>query len=412
MRALAVVLTVVAVGLAGCLGSGGPAGPSGGQLPDQDDAPDFEVFELPETLSGYDPVSTIETEFGGNGIWIDEDEAVLFASTGGGGLVIVDISDPDDPVELAHVDTEEMNYARDVDLLRLPAEDGAERRIAVLAGSGEGIALVDTTDPDDPELLSKTKLPTGAHNVAVVPGTPYIYNSGGGGAIYGLDASDPEDPVIFSFPIPDQVGGTVVTSDGCHDIVVRSDLGMAYCAGGGTRYGEGGGETFLWDIRHDVTDPVWVGIIDHPLIWYHHQALPSADGDLLLINDEFIAPNCFGVDQDVPVLMEATLPLASVWIYDISDPTSPELLSRMQLPDNAQDGVKVNCGSHFGDIIEDRDAASWGWYEGGALLIDFSDPTDPAILDIAPAVGSTWDARYFNGHVYTGSGDVQVLKVI
>ncbi len=403
---LAVILVLLTVPLVGCIGA-------------IEDEPDAEAIqeqsqegvppiELPDQITGFEELVSIETDGGGTGIWIDEARDLLLSANGGAGFQLYDIQDPENAslVGSLSVDMEgEDLYARDVDLLHVDGDP-----LAVLA-AGSAIHVVDITDPREPVLLATADEHT-AHNVAAVPGTPYVYSSTGVGlqgklsnpVVPVLDLSTPSEPIWHEIPIPATVNGLPVQSDGCHDITVRMDLGMAYCAGGGTWYRNGGGESFIWDIHQDPLTPDWVGIIDNPSIIYHHQALASHDGDLLFINDEHIESNCHRVDAGPASVGQTT---AAMWAYDISDPSNPELLSWVQA-DGPED-LETNCGSHFGDLVEDRDVLVWGWYAGGILLIDVGDPSNPVILDQVPPDGSTWDARYHAGHVYGSSGNVQVL---
>jgi hypothetical protein len=394
--ALAVTLAVSLVAFAGCLEDPGTK-----QTPPETDsvAPATVVHELPEAIAGFEETTVLSTPAGGNGLWIDRPRDILVQSMGGGGVLVADIADPANPKVLSHVDDV---YARDVDIMRWD-----NRTIAVLAGSGDGIHLLDVTDPTMPELLSSTTLPVGAHNIAVVPGTPYVYNSGAGG-IHVLDASEFFEPTYTEIPIPESLGGVPVTTDGCHDVTVRVDLGQAYCAGGGGQYMRGGGETFIWDISKDPREPKWVGMIENPFMVYHHQALASHDGSILIIDDEHIAPNCAHVEAAGVNVFDT--PTGAVWFYDISDPGNPVMLSHIQPP--ASLPPAANCGSHFGDLVDGHDVLAMGFYGAGTILVDFSDPASPRLLEVHPPVSSTWDARYHNGHVFTGSGDVQVLRLV
>lgn len=399
------VAVVAALAVAGCVGVGDDPGADAADAgPPTDDVPADPT--LPAAIAGLETSGTVSTEGSGTGIWIDHDDDLLFSTQGTGGLTIVDVSDPEDPQVLSSFTKQ---YARDVDVLE---QDGY--RYAALAASGEGIVLMNATDPTEPEIASTTELPSGAHNLAVVPGTSIVYNSGAGDAIHGIDAADPADPEPFSFPIPETVDGHPVTSNGCHDISPRPDLGLAFCAGGGSRYMQGGGETFVWDIRDDPKDPEWVSLIDDQRIVYHHQAIANAAGDVLVINDEFVGyppayvgPNCLR-EEVGPATVQ--VPSANAWFVDISDPANPEILSHVSRP--TPEEPRQNCGSHFGDVVGDRNKLVMGWYDGGTMLVDFEDPANPSILDIAEPEGSTWDARYHEGHVYTGSGDVQILDIV
>jgi hypothetical protein len=398
--AVGLLLTVPLVGCIGQDGTDGQADTAGANVTDN-----ATTEVLPEEITGLAELSTVSTEGSGTGIWIDEERDLLVSANGGGGLQLFDVSEPDETEQVGSLGD---LYARDADVLRWNGST-----YAILAGADEGIHVVDIDDPSEPELVASADEHS-SHNVAVVPGTPYVYDATAVGAqgkatnpiIPVLDLTNPDDPSWTTIDIPAQVNGQATQSDGCHDVVVRQDLGKAFCAGGGSMYQMGGGETFIWDISEDPTQPVWEGIVDNPSIVYHHQALASADGDLLFINDEHIAPNCNGVSEG-PV--DARQTTAAMWVYDISDPANPEMRDYVQVTDEA---VNDNCGSHFGDLIEDRDVVTWGWYEAGTLLVDVSNPDDVQIADRIDPVGSTWDAKYHDGHVFGSSGDLQVLDIV
>ncbi|MGB0651703.1 MAG: LVIVD repeat-containing protein [Thermoplasmatota archaeon] len=371
-----------------------------------------ELPSLPETISRFGAVAITDLEGSGQGIWTHGDTLYM---TNGGDLNLADISDPMDPKQLGAIQD---IGARDVDVLEW---DG--RIYAVLAGSSDGLHVVDVTDPMRPTLTGTFPLPSaGVHNLAAVPGTPYVYASGASGtgkAIDVVDISDPANPLIHTFPIPATMGGIPVESDGCHDITVRADLERAYCAGGGGTYTGLGGETFIWDISEGaggVTNPTWVAMIDDPRLKYHHQAFVNLEGTILIINDEFIAPNCVRVETPLPGAADPQVPFAAAWIYDVSDESSPQQMAFIQNPSGieADEGgqPKVNCGSHFGDIVLGHDAFVMGWYQGGTVLVDFSDPANPLLLDIADAAGgSTWDARVHGTYVLHSSNDLIVTPL-
>lgn len=418
MRHLAWAILVVAL-LAGCL-SASPSATDDLDPDAGDGAGSAVLHDLPGELSGLESAASLGLNGSGAGLWIDEANHTLYASRLGGGLSILDVRDPQAPVEVGWISSPpddadfDSLYARDVDIMH--RED---RTLALLAGGGQGIHVVDVTDPTAPEhVLTADRY--GSHNLAVVPGTPYVYDSTGTG-LYGkvaqpaipvLDLSDLDDPQWTTIPIPNLVNDQPTQSDGCHDIVVRPDLDRAYCAGGGTMYAQGGGESFIWDISEPL-DPDWLGVVDNPFIVYHHQAIPSEDGDILLINDEYIAPNC-----NTGPTGTVKQPTAAAWVYDISDPANPKMQGYVQADNTMLPSAEVppglpNCGSHFGDIVDGRQAATWGWYSGGTLLIDFSDPTEPTIVDRHADGPGIWEAKYHNGHAFSnGGGVVQALELV
>ncbi|MBW3581775.1 MAG: hypothetical protein KY455_01630 [Euryarchaeota archaeon] len=405
--------------LAGCIGDE----PS---IPTTDEDLSYTVFALPETISGIEAVTSVGTEGGGTGIWFDEDRHLAISANGGAGLHIIDVSDPLNASVIGRLGE---IYARDADFLEYNGT-----KYALLAGGREGIHVIDITDPTEPVLVF-TAEDHPSHNVAAVPGTPYVYNAqpfvrdilvpntpsgvpnvgptpldtDRGSTI--LDISQGTNGTWTEIPFPADWDGVRLTSNGCHDVVVRTDLDRAYCAGGGYEYREGGGETFIWDIADDPRKPKFIGMVDNPFIVYHHQAIVSEDGTILYINDEHIFPNCNRADAG-PLSVQQ--PTAAMWVYDISDPADPEMLSWLQPadPNGPVPEPNGNCGSHFGDIIDGTSFLVWGWYQGGTLLIDVSDPTMPEIVQQVVPKSSVWDARYFNGHVYGSDDDLSVFRVV
>ncbi len=419
-----VLLVAVILLLAGCVSETPDVSDPGGT---QEPTRPVENTPFNGTLGGFGETSHFEMPGGGQGIWIHKN---ILYWTNGADLWIADVTDPNNITMLGNIT---QIGARDVDVI-----EWQNSTYAVLAGSSHGMHLINVTDPRAPELISSTDMPSaGVHNLAVVPGTPYIYSSGASGVpgatgaapdrdgkIDVLDITDPFNPIVTTFLIPPMVGNVVVESDGCHDISVRSDLGLAFCAGGGGRYFGSGGETFIWDISGDPRDPVWLSAIDDPRIKYHHQAFANTAGDVLILDDEYVGPlvagganNCF--DANLPMVEdEDQIPLAAAWLYDISDPSDPSLLAYVQNPTGWDgDGVppnpaEGNCGSHFGDLIQGQEAFVMGWYEGGTIMVDFTDPADPVVLDVQPATQSHWDSRYWQGVVYHAGSDLVVTPLI
>ncbi len=418
MRALAVFLLLATGTLAGCIDSDTMdpidsvvgtvyTGVSGELLP-------------PESFSQFGDTVMQELPGGGQGIWVHQ--GVLFW-TNGGELWTADARDPHNVTILGELTS--INGARDVDVLEWQG-----RTYALLAGSGNGVHVVDATDPSNLILVATAELPSaGVHNLAVIPGTPYAYSSGASGDLRRVDVIDisiPSQPVAHSFPIPATINSQPIESDGCHDITVRADLARAYCAGGGSKYYGLGGETFIWDIT-DPLAPEWLAVIDDPRIKYHHQAFVNDAGTVLIINDEYVGPflpmvpaganNCMAAE--LPVLgAREQMPIAAAWIYDIRIETSPVQKSYVQNPSGWNgDGVppspiEGNCGAHFGDIIAGHDAFVMGWYEGGTVLVDFTDLSQPKVLDIQEPKGSTWDSMYYDGWVFHASDDLLATRLV
>jgi hypothetical protein len=368
----------------------------------------------------------------------------VFGSALGHGFFIADVHDPAHPAIVYNTTADSPTaYARKAEVLAHP--DG--RRTLVLATQTKGMHFWDVSDPRHPEFKAVLDLGTGVanHNVAVVPGTDYVFNapsSGGGGQVPGtsngvakndlIDLHDPANPVSLG-----KFGGY-----GCHGITFHGRFGepkfRAYCAGKDA--------TEIWDLDH--LDPKTkefgikvagtVGKTDNPILGtrgLHHLAASNADGTLLLIGDEFSGGgqpgSCFAHDP----FTGASTPLGALWFYDVKDEAKPVLKGYLSPPtmtpqtppssagpiplptspvDPFGDTAGAGCTAHFGTLVPGEQKMVIAWYNAGVLLVDFTDPAKPAILDQYRAPGiDTWNARVWNGYVFTGDigRGMDVLKL-
>jgi hypothetical protein len=265
------------------------------------------------------------------------------------------------------------------------------------AASG-GIRLVDVTDPENPVIGKQVHLTFGSHTHTPYGDTGIIYNSA-----YNLanpfdhhrseivDVTDWENPHVageFMFPVGS-------TSHGCHDMIAEPELDRVICAAIT--------ETQIWDTT-DPMAPEMVHILRNPLISIHHTVTTAWDGDLLIIGDEWtgaLGPGCFD---------GGTAPIGAAWFYDISNPTDPELQGYFAPPHLGPD---TPCTAHNFNVVDGHDVLVAGFFRAGTVLIDFSDPTSPELVDQVREDGSSvWAAYYHNGHVFTGDTErgVDVLK--
>jgi len=383
------LLLLAGAALAGCLSDpdDGGAPPTTGPPP-----PEPATYPLPDPVTEMEFLKTADTE-PVDGLWVEDGVAYL---SGPPGLRIYDVSDPGNASLLAGPVAE--TGSRDVDLLHHP--DG--RLFAVLARAGAGIGLVDVTDPTRPEVVANVA--TSSHNIAVVPNSAIVYNSrsisahvpqpGATGEVDIVDFADPSSPAttVFRFPaVAMTVGGVprLVTATTCHDITFDPDRQRAACAGVS--------DTMVWDVS-DPLAPQILQVVDWPGNQVHHGAWIVQNGTLLIIGDEFAGaaagPVCSSVDD----------PYAALWFFDISDLMTPLPLGYYQVEyDSAQAQNTALCTTHFGTPVEDRPLFVIGWYTAGTVLVDYSDPTSPTQVAHYRADGTnTWEARYWNGHVFTG----------
>ncbi len=194
---------------------------------------------------------------------------------------------------------------------------------------------------------------------------------------------------------------------GCHDITVRSDLGLAAgaCSGNG----------ILLDIS-DVVHPKRIDAVSDPNYAFWHSANFSNDGTKVLFTDEWGGggqPRCretdpmnWGADA-LFNLNKGKLTLASYY--------------KMPAPQTEFE----NCVAHNGSLIPvpGRDIEVQSWYQGGVSIVDFTDITHPVEIgyfDRGPvngtrrSMGGQWSTYWYNGYIYGSeiARGVDVMKLV
>jgi hypothetical protein len=181
---------------------------------------------------------------------------------------------------------------------------------------------------------------------------------------------------------------------GCHDITVRSDLGLAAgaCSGNG--------------ILLDITDPVHprrLDAVNDPNYAFWHSANFSNDGTKVLFTDEWGGggqPRCRASD---PMNWGADA------IFNIVDRKKLVLQSYYKMP--APQTELENCVAHNGSMIPvpGRDIMVQSWYQGGVSVFDWTDAAHPyeiAYFDRGPvdagkfSMGGQWSTYWYDGYIY------------
>ncbi len=348
-------------------------------------------------------------------------------------LIVVDFTDPTNPVEVGRNDEVPV---RDAETILYP--DG---RLVVITTGGQRVQYAtDITDPTNPTLIAETETAHGNHNIAVVPGTPIVYNTGssGSGFIDILDYSDPANPVV---------AGTFWNKHACHDITFymspEEAKYRAYCAA------SSGDRVQIWDIA-DPLQPRMINDYSYPTmdkalpetaegeyeespvrpspgihpLSISHLAMVNHDASILIVGDETGGGGINGCDFYYEADGETISgPTGNLWFYDISDETAPVLLGHVSPeaydgftegdPTDVETAATGSCTSHFGRLVEDTDFLVMSFYSSGVLLIDFTDPEVPVITDRL-VQGDVWDVWYQDGWLITGdmSRGLDVLKLV
>ncbi len=255
------------------------------------------------------------------------DETVYVAG-GPEGLLVVDVSDPLDPMILAALDTP--SWAAGLAL------DGATGFVADVSS----LEIVDLSDPGDPRPLGSVATPGDAVDVAVSSGFAYVADSGWGLRV--VDVSDPESPFIvqtvslptfrvalegtYAYLLGSSTLHVVDVSTPTDPIVVGelTDLGPVadLVVSGSLAYVVGNGLDII-----DVGDPTTPTLLGH---------LESGSG------------RSVAVQGDVAFLANGFQ--SGFETVDVSDPTTPTLVGGTWVPDQAS-GVAVSNG--FAYVIDE-----------------------------------------------------------
>jgi hypothetical protein len=319
------------------------------------------------------------------------------------GIRIFDISDVSQPKQVADVQTCRGSHTH---TLVIDPKDKDNIYVYISGSAGvrpvEELAGCSGGDPDkDPDTALFTivviKVPLAHPELAKVVASPRIFTDPESGNMNGLWKGGNHGE------------GTQTTSmtRGCHDITVRSDLGLAAgaCSGNG----------ILLDISNPV-NPVRIDAVTDPNYAFWHSANFSNDGTKVLFTDEWGGggqPRCRATDpmnwgaDAIFRLNKGKLTLASYY--------------KMPAPQTELE----NCVAHNGSLIPipGRDVEVQSWYQGGVSIVDFTDvahPVEIGYFDRGPvdgvkhAMGGQWSTYWYNGYIYGSeiARGVDVFKLV
>jgi hypothetical protein len=319
------------------------------------------------------------------------------------GIRIFDISDISKPKQVAEVQTCRGSHTH---TLVIDPKDKENVYLYISGSAGvrpaEELAGCSGAEPDkDPDTALFTivviKVPVAHPELAKVVASPRIFTDSESGNMNGLWKGGNHGE------------GTQTTSmtRGCHDITVRSDLGLAAgaCSGNG----------ILLNIS-DPVHPVRIDAVTDPNYAFWHSANFSNDGTKVLFTDEWGGggqPRCRATDpmnwgaDAIFKLNKGKLTLASYY--------------KMPAPQTELE----NCVAHNGSLIPipGRDVEVQSWYQGGVSVVDFTDvehPIEIGYFDRGPvdgtkhAMGGQWSTYWYNGYIYGSeiARGVDVFKLV
>lgn len=318
------------------------------------------------------------------------------------GVRIFDISDLDNPVQVAAVQTCRGSHTH---TLVTDPDDSSKvwvynsgtagvRPATELAGC-ENAALTQapvTTGNPTQWRIDVIEVPLADPASASVVSQPRIFTDEATGAYNGLQntlpgalhpASEVYGPTAYS-PLPN--------TNTCHDVTAFPEIGLlaGACQGNG----------ILVDIS-DPVNPERIDAVSDPNFSYWHSATFSNDGTKVVFTDEWgggTGARCRVTDRPE---------WGANAIFDIVD-GEMEFASYYKLP--APQGNSENCVAHNGSIVPvpNRDIMVQAWYQGGLSMFDFTDPADPqeiAYFDRGPinptsiVLGGFWSTYWYDGEI-------------
>jgi hypothetical protein len=325
------------------------------------------------------------------------------------GFRIVDISEPDNPVEVLDYRDCAGNQGDVIVwgniLVRswnspAPAGatcDGEPVLPGVFPGGWEGLHVFDISDPTDPDLVASVETQCGSHTATGVPDLAndrlLVYNNPSSGACPGID--------IVEIPLSDPASASYLRFEpagrSCHDSgVILGEVNLAACAGGNG--------FSVWSM-----DPDDGGSLEDPMQLYSrsitgvgigHTASFTWDGEVLIFGHE---P---GGGAGARCQATSSITDRSLFFFEARTGT---LLGTFVHP-RPQTNTE-NCTWHNLNTVptDKRYILVAGNYQSGISVVDFTDPAaayEAAFADPAPLspttliLGGDWSTYWFNGRIY------------
>jgi len=312
---------------------------------------------------------------GGGQVWVDGDILYIGHMRPPSGTTLVDVSDPRNPRKICTIDVPPGWHSH-----KVRARDGLMIINHERFGSdgpadfGGGIAVYDTTKPENPTLISKWMTGgKGVHRYDFDGRYAYISPTAEGyvgNFVMILDLADPARPTeVGRWWIPGQwtAGGEDYpwhnyVPPRCHHPLRMGDrLYVSYWHHG----------LFILDIS-DLSRPRAIAHVNTSPSFPHptHTCLPIPrplkGRSVMVVADEDVAK----LRPHAP---------AFTWVYDITDETNPLSISTFQVPGIDPDGAPQPpmTGCHQPSERFNGTVIPFAWFAQGLRLVDFADPFAP-----------------------------------
>jgi len=358
----------------------------------------YDFTNIPATLMG-------ELVIEGNPyrLALAENNAYISNSTNntGGGIDIVDISDPSSPFLAGFYDSPQTYIA------------GNQDAVYATGGLG-GCLMLDVTDPENPQYAAQYKLPGWTTDIAIQG--DYAYTGSKGFRVF--DVSDKSHPV--------QVGYT--DTDASH-VKVNGDKAV-YCQDLSSQ-----NKVFIMDIS-DPTNPTELGHYQAPVMtqdldlkgnyafvacwWDGIRIIDYSDPENPVLanhlmgwvngaipGEEFIYCGTLDVEGDYLYAVDyGPFPeddSKGLYIFDISDPANPELVTRYtDIDEGTFRDIEVSNGYAY---MTDRES-------GSLVVVSVVDPLFPLQIASLPLGDVASAVDVFNDYAFVANYIIGGVKVI
>lgn len=338
---------------------------------------------------GFEPLGAVDVPGATDAVARDEFAYVAV----GDGFAVVDISDPTSPTVVAERRDIETGTAEPFERV-LDLWVSGDRLLVGGPGNydpqlAHGFALFDVSDPAAPEQVAFQPLDTPLsggfyiHNLYLVDGIAYLTGSAAPRnplVMYDVTGDRPREVGRWSLEDADPAyANTSLASRSLHDVTVHDGIAYIPCWDAGT---------WIVDVS-DPTQPTAIANITEYdsadlTAWSDRRAsvesvTPPGNAHYTMVDE---AGELLGVGQEAWTIERdgtTTGRPGGIDLYDVSTPSSPKHLSRIDAPDGP-DQTKSGpfTSAHNFDFAGDLLYSSW--YYGGVKVYDVADPSDPEEL--------------------------------
>lgn len=344
---------------------------------------------------------------------VDVDDGYAYVASGGAGLHVVDVFDPEQPLRLATVSTP--GNANDVH---------ADGRYAYVADGGAGLVIVDAADPSSPFVAGRADTPGVATDVVVDGDLAFVADGSAG--VTAVDVTDRESPqVLGTLDTPgnargiDTADGLVVVADAQGGVLVidATDpaamvlLGSTHTRAGFSRAADvevRGRTAYVADGAGSLGG---LRVVD-----FSQPATPVVTGSTedgyglvgVALEDNFAATADYFFVNAVPLFDVGLLPPPFTAVLDFSGTPS--------FRDDNGNGVAVEDGVVYmvGVYRSIRDNGTWGWgrlHIGRYRQLQDLEGVAPTVELVEPGEGATVKERRRLSVVTDASDDIRVVSV-